>query len=79
MRFFIPEKFTETEIVVINSRFIASAGPVLSTDDAKQFIRSKYNKLQIQALRVDQLQTALSQSGLSLGNLMHVLILRFAV
>lgn len=40
MRFFIPEKFTETEIVVINSRFIASAGPVLSTDDAKQFIRS---------------------------------------
>lgn len=38
MRYPIPEKFTETEIVVVNSRFIASAAPVFSNDEARAFI-----------------------------------------
>ncbi len=40
MRYPIPEKFTETEIVVVNSRFIASAAPVFSNDEARAFINS---------------------------------------
>lgn len=39
-RYPIPEKFTETEIVVINSRFIASAAPVFSNEEARDFINS---------------------------------------
>ena len=40
MRYPIPEKFTETEIVVVNSRFIASAAPVFSNEEARDFINS---------------------------------------
>ncbi len=40
MRYPIPEKFTETEIIVVNSRFIASAAPVFSNDEARAFINS---------------------------------------
>ncbi len=40
MRYPIPEKFMETEIVVVNSRFIASAAPVFSNDEARAFINS---------------------------------------
>ncbi len=40
MRYPIPEKFTETEITVVNSRFIASAAPVFSNDEARAFINS---------------------------------------
>ena len=39
-RYPIPEKFTETEIVVVNSRFIASAAPVFSNEEAREFINS---------------------------------------
>ncbi len=39
-RYPIPEKFTETEIVVVNSRFIASAAPVFSNEEARDFINS---------------------------------------
>ena len=40
MRYPIPEKFTETEIVVVNSRFIASATPVFSNEEARDFINN---------------------------------------
>ncbi len=40
VRYPIPEKFTETEIVVVNSRFIASAAPVFSNEEARNFINS---------------------------------------
>lgn len=40
MRYPIPAKFTETEIIVVNSRFIASAAPVFSNDEARAFINS---------------------------------------
>ncbi len=39
-RYLIPEKRVSTEIIVVNSTFIATAGPVFSTDEAKEFIRS---------------------------------------
>lgn len=37
-RYLIPAEFTETEIVVVNSRFIASAAPVFSNEEARDFI-----------------------------------------
>lgn len=40
LRYPIPEKFTETEITVVNSRFIASAAPVFSNEEARAFINS---------------------------------------
>lgn len=40
LRYPIPEKFTETEITVVNSRFIASAAPVFSNEEARDFINS---------------------------------------
>lgn len=39
-RYLIPEKKVSTEIIVVNSTFIATAGPVFSTEEAKEFIRS---------------------------------------
>lgn len=38
MRYPIPAEFTETEITVVNSRFIASAAPVFSNEEARAFI-----------------------------------------
>jgi len=35
----IPAAFARQEILVVNSRFIASAGPVFTVDHAKEFIR----------------------------------------
>lgn len=40
VRYPIPEKYTETEIVVVNSRFIASCAPVFSNEEAREFINS---------------------------------------
>lgn len=40
MRYPIPAEFCETEIVVVNSRFIASAAPVFSNEEAREFINS---------------------------------------
>ena len=37
-RYPIPAKKTRTEIMVVNSRFIATAGPVFSVEEAKDFI-----------------------------------------
>ncbi|HOT92817.1 MAG TPA: YigZ family protein [Anaerolineae bacterium] len=37
-RYFIPARETRAEIVVVNSRFIATAAPVFSVDEARAFI-----------------------------------------
>ncbi|MEJ5308719.1 MAG: YigZ family protein [Anaerolineae bacterium] len=37
-RYFIPARETRTEIVVVNSRFIATVAPVFSVDEAKAFV-----------------------------------------
>lgn len=37
-RYFIPARETRTEIIVVNSRFIATAAPVFSVDEAKAFV-----------------------------------------
>jgi uncharacterized YigZ family protein len=45
-RYFIPARETRTEIIVVNSRFIATAAPVFSVDEAKAFvarIRAEFN------------------------------------
>lgn len=39
MAYPIPAEFAETEIVVVNSRFIASAAPVFSTEEGRAFIQ----------------------------------------
>ncbi len=39
-RYRIPAKFTRTEIVVVNSRFIASVAPVFSVEEARAFIQT---------------------------------------
>ncbi|MFN2108131.1 MAG: YigZ family protein [Anaerolineae bacterium] len=37
-RYFIPARETRVEIIVVNSRFIATAAPVFSVDEAKAFV-----------------------------------------
>ena len=37
-RYLIPARETRVEILVVNSRFIATAAPVFSVDDAKAFV-----------------------------------------
>lgn len=39
-RYIIPEKIVSAEIVVVNSRFVSIAGPVFSTEEAREFIQS---------------------------------------
>ena len=39
-RYPIPAKKIQSEIQVINSRFIATCGPVFSVEEAKQFVRA---------------------------------------
>ena len=38
-RYPIPAKEVQTEITVVNSRFIATAGPTFSVTEAKTFIK----------------------------------------
>jgi len=38
--YLIPAKIVSTEIVVVNSRFVSTAGPVFSTEEAREFIQS---------------------------------------
>lgn len=38
--YIIPEKIVSTEMIVVNSRFISVAGPVFSTEEAREFIQS---------------------------------------
>ena len=37
-RYFIPARETRTEIIVVNSRFIATAAPAFTVDEAKAFV-----------------------------------------
>jgi uncharacterized YigZ family protein len=38
--FLVPGEYTETEIIVVNSRFIAACSPVTSAEEAKEFHQS---------------------------------------